>query len=243
MQINFEDFNVRKSNSYVAGTYGLPKNVERYIIQAQGLIGFDIFSGDEISIKNIEGQQICEIVSFNKEGICNLSVLNKNSNSDAKFIKHVLTNSFDKKILLRKLKNKNINFNNATSFNFFNKETKAGDNFNFIVQEDGFVILSAPGEEMEVDSQNVSSDLEVKVKRLNKINKKLEDFLPDPLADTKNEFLIKDSTALAYEVNKDDYIQIIDLYGRHVQILWHLIVRLYKKARSIQLTLLQQDLL
>ena len=30
----------------------------------------------------------------------------------------------------------------------------------------------------------------------------------------KEEFLIKDSSAITYEIKKGDYIQIIDLYGR-----------------------------
>ena len=34
------------------------------------------------------------------------------------------------------------------------------------------------------------------------------------MAKTKNEFLIKDSSATAYEIKKGDFIQIIDLYGR-----------------------------
>jgi uncharacterized protein YcgI (DUF1989 family) len=37
---------------------------ERYMAKAQGLVGFEIFEGDKISIINIEGKQECEIVSF-----------------------------------------------------------------------------------------------------------------------------------------------------------------------------------
>ena len=45
---------------------------------------------------------------------------------------------------------------------------------------------------MIVNEQDVASDLEVKVQRKN-INNKLDYFLPDPLSDTKEEYLIKDS--------------------------------------------------
>ena len=54
MEINLENFNIRKTAPYIAGSQGLPKNVERYIAKGMGLIGIDIFGGDEISIKNIE---------------------------------------------------------------------------------------------------------------------------------------------------------------------------------------------
>ena len=67
---------------------------------------------------------------------------------------------------------------------------------------------------MLVDEQNTASDLEVIITRKNINKNKLESFLPDPLANTKEEYLIKNSSALAYEVKKGDFIQVIDLYGR-----------------------------
>ena len=56
--------------------------------------------------------------------------------------------------------------------------------------------------------------IEIFIKRKNTKQNKLESFLPDPLANTSDEFLIKDSSAITYEIKKGDYIQIIDLYGR-----------------------------
>ena len=41
----------------------------------------------------------------------------------------------------------------------------------------------------------------------------MESILPEPLADSKEEYLIKDSSAFAYEVKKGDFIQVIDLYN------------------------------
>ena len=63
-------------------------------------------------------------------------------------------------------------------------------------------------------SKILASDVEIIIKRKNKKNKKLERILPDPLTTPKDEILIKDSTATAYEIKKGDYIQVIDLYGR-----------------------------
>ena len=50
--------------------------------------------------------------------------------------------------------------------------------------------------------------------RKNNNQNKLDSFLPEPLATPVEEFLIKDSTAITYEIKKGDYVQIIDLYGR-----------------------------
>ena len=214
MQLNLENFKIRRSNPYIAGPIGLAPEEERYIVKARGLIGVEIFEGDKISIKNIEGQQECEIVTFDKDGKNKLGIVGQKTNADAKFIKFILTNSSDNKFLISKLKKRKIDFHNADSFNLFNKETLSGEIEELLVLENGFVILASPGKVMLVDEQGAASDLEVIIKRKNIKKNQLESFLPDPLADTKEEYFIKNRSALAYEVKKGDFIQIIDLYGR-----------------------------
>ena len=214
MEINLENYKVRRSEPYIAGNQGLPDDTERYIAKANGLIGLEIFVDDEISITNIEGMQKCEVTTFDKKGNSNLNIVGLQSNGEADYIKKILSKSDDQKFLLNKLKKKNIDFHNAVSFNFFNNKSLAGESKKFIVFENGFIILSVPGKPMAVDEQDVPSDLEIIIKRKNKINQKLESILPEPLADSKEEYLINHSSALAYEVKKGDFIQIIDLYGR-----------------------------
>ena len=53
---------------------------------------------------------------------------------------------------------------------------------------------------MAVDAQNPATDIEVRVKRKNRINNKSNYYLPPPLADVKDEFIINNSTATSYEV-------------------------------------------
>ena len=67
---------------------------------------------------------------------------------------------------------------------------------------------------MNIDSNEVATDLYIFIERKNKKNLKAEPILPEPLADVKNEILVKDSSAISYEVKKGDFIQIVDLYGR-----------------------------
>ena len=214
MELNLENFNIRRSNPYIAGQIGLAPEEERYIVKARGLTGVEVFKGDKISIKNIEGQQECEIVAFDKDGKNKLDIVGHTKSADAKFIKYVLANSSDNKFLISKLKKRKIDFHNAVSFNLFNKETLSGETKELLVSDDGFIIFASPGKVMLVDEQNTASDLEVIITRKNINKNKLESFLPDPLANTKEEYLIKNSSALAYEVKKGDFIQVIDLYGR-----------------------------
>ncbi len=46
----------------------LPPGVERYVVNGGGITGIQIFPDDEIEIVNNEGNQICEISVFNKDG-------------------------------------------------------------------------------------------------------------------------------------------------------------------------------
>ena len=54
----------------------LPLGVERHVVNGGGLTGIQIFPEDEIEIVNDEGNQICEISVFNKDGKSDLSILN-----------------------------------------------------------------------------------------------------------------------------------------------------------------------
>ena len=77
MDINLDNFNIRKTVPYNAGPIGLPQGEERYIAKAQGLVGFEIFAKDKIFIKNIEGQQICEVAVFDQDGKSSSGLINK----------------------------------------------------------------------------------------------------------------------------------------------------------------------
>ena len=67
----------------------LPPGVERYVINGGGLTGVQIFPDDEIEIINNEGNQICEIICFDKDGKSELD-MNLFWNLTAKCIKQLI---------------------------------------------------------------------------------------------------------------------------------------------------------
>ncbi len=213
MELDLTNFNVRKTDPIILGNAGLSENLERYTLKGEGILGIELSRDDELKIINIEGSQEMEMTFFNENGQ-NETPIDKDFNKNADFIKYVLKNSQDKYSLLNKLNKKSINFNKAKSLNYFDKNTESGTEINLTINKKGFAIFAAPGEPMEVDSFNVATDLQIFVKRKNKNNNKLESILPEPLADSKNEFKINNSSATAYEIKKGDFIQVIDLYGR-----------------------------
>ena len=214
MNIDISKYPVRRSNPIIHGSYGLPTDTERYIVKGQGLIGIDLDKGDNLYFKNLEGNQVCEITIFDQQGNNNQNVIGEKKKIEDSFLKQVLKKSSDKFFLIQKLKNKKINLNNFSSSLLFNESSKRNDSAEISISENCFVVLACPGENMIVGNQNPPTDIEVLVKRINPKNNKLERILPEPLATPKDEILIKDSSASAYEVKKGDYIQIIDLYGR-----------------------------
>ena len=56
---------------------------------------------------------------------------------------------------------------------YFNENSKRNDSENITVNENCFIILACPGENMIVGNQNPPSDIEVIVKRINPKNKSL----------------------------------------------------------------------
>ena len=106
----------------------LPPGVERYVVEGGGLTGIQILPDDEIEIINNEGNQLCEISVFNKDGKSDLAILG---------LKEIKENSEIKKILFKKdetslqallqLKKRNLNIEKSKSSLIFDKETKAGE--------------------------------------------------------------------------------------------------------------------
>tara|TARA_B100000686_G_scaffold335351_1_gene403820 strand:+ start:2756 stop:5095 length:2340 start_codon:yes stop_codon:yes gene_type:complete len=204
----------RKTDPYIAGVSGLMPGEERYVAKAQGIVGFNIYAEDKIQITNIEGMQIAEIVVFNNNGLSDPSIIKQKPSGNAENLKNIIKLDNNNNNIIKKLKKKKFDLNNAKSFTCFTKSSSPNEKINFVSQDDGFILVAAPGQNMSVDKNDAPSDLDIRVFRKN-INKKSNELeLPDPLSDVKEEYFINHSTAFAYEVKAGDFIQIIDIFGR-----------------------------
>ena len=87
----------------------LPPGVERHVVNGGGLTAFQTFPDDEIEIINNEGNQICEIICFNKNGNSDVGILNLKPNNEKNFIRDILE-SKDETILATnyQLKKRNL---------------------------------------------------------------------------------------------------------------------------------------
>ena len=104
----------------------LPPGVERHVVNGGALTAFQIFPDDELEIINNEGNQICEIICFNKDGKSDVGILNLKSNNAKNFIRNIL-NGKDETILAtnHQLKKRNLNISDSKSSIIFDLDTKA----------------------------------------------------------------------------------------------------------------------
>ncbi len=193
----------------------LPPGVERYIVNGGGLTGIQIFPDDEIEIINDEGNQICEILVFNKDGKSELSALNLKKNKLSSDIKKILSKKEESSIIAyRQLLKRNLDISKSEASKIFDKDTPSGEKVKLKSEDKCYCIFAAPGNEMLVHNQNPPTNLTIFVKRSNILNDKEHSIIPDPMYDPSNETNIEKQTAISFEVKEGDYIQIICPTGR-----------------------------
>ena len=144
----------------------LPPGVERHVVNGGGLTAFQIFPDDELEIINNEGNQICEIICFNKDGKSDLGILNLKSNNEKNYIRNILSGN-DETILATnyQLKKRNLKISNSKSSIIFDLDTEPGEKIKLKSKDKCYAIFSAPGEDMDVTKQNPPTDLTIFVKR------------------------------------------------------------------------------
>jgi len=193
----------------------LPLGVERYIVNGGGLTGLQIFPEDEIEIINNEGNQICEISIFNKEGKSEPAILNLKESKDSSEIKKILSKKDeDSLIAAYQLKKRNLDIAKAKSSIVFDKDTSPGEKIKLNTKEKCYCIFSAPGPEMRIHEQNPPTDLTIFVKRAKITKDKEHSIIPDPMFDPLSETNIDRQTAISFQVKEGDFIQVISPTGR-----------------------------
>ena len=193
----------------------LPPGVERYVVNGGGLTGIQLFADDEIEIINNEGNQICEIAVFNKDGNSDLSLLSLKEIKDSAEIKKILSSKDEtSRVAAYQLKKRNLDIKNSKSAIVFDKDASWGEKLKFKSKDKCYSIFAAPGPAMLVHEQNPPTDLTIFIKRANIVNDKEHSIIPDPVFDPLNETNIDKQTAISFEVKEGDYIQIICPTGR-----------------------------
>jgi len=197
------------------GISALPLGVERHVVNGGGLTGVQILPDDEIEIVNDEGNQICEISVFNKDGKSELAILNLKENKSSSEIKRILSKKIESSLAASyQLKKRNLNINASKSAIVFDKNSKPYEKVKLKAKDKCYCIFSAPGQEMIVHEQNPTTNLTIFIKRAKITKDKEHSIIPDPIFEPKSETNIDRQTAISFQVKEGDYIQVISPTGR-----------------------------
>ena len=197
------------------GMSALPLGVERHVVNGGGLTGVQILPDDEIEIVNDEGNQICEISVFNKDGKSELAILNLKENKSSSEIKRILSKKIESSLAASyQLKKRNLNINASKSAIVFDKNSKPYEKVKLKAKDKCYCIFSAPGQEMIVHEQNPTTNLTIFIKRAKITKDKEHSIIPDPIFEPKSETNIDRQTAISFQVKEGDYIQVISPTGR-----------------------------
>jgi len=188
--------------------------MERYIIRGGAVVVIPLAAGDHVELVDPEGLQCAHVLAFNSSGAGCTESLGLTSKIRGDSVAALLqNNSFGSLQIRHKLRAFDVELKDIATAELLTGETIPGSSVSFVCESDCIAMIAAPGENMQVDKQNPTTDLIAWVQR-NQISKNIESALPEPLAEPVQDFAIKAATAQSYEVKAGQYIQTIDVDGR-----------------------------
>ncbi len=199
---------------YRPGVLALPDDTERYVVAGGGSLIVEVEQGDIVTAIDKEGLQPCEIITADRSGRMDASVLDRKSDGDASGFKQILNaNNASAKRAHASLRRRNVDISNARAIELFGIDSNAGHKEKLSVLENGLLIVCAPGAPMDCEQQNTTTPIELFIRRT-RVRKPGEWPLPEPLADPVLELRVHTATAETFTVKSGEYIQIIDVAGR-----------------------------
>ena len=192
----------------------LPHGVERHPVPGGGSRALPVDKGDEITVVDPEGLQPVELVFFAPDGTSDAAMIGAKSAGDAVGLKSVLTQSASGAPVLAALDAAGFDLGKAEAVRLFAEGSHAGDSESFAAQNDGLLIVCAPGGPMQPDAQDAPTDVTLYLRRANPGAGKGGLAPPDPLADPLADFNVQPGQARSYDVKAGQFIQILDVQGR-----------------------------
>ncbi len=187
---------------------------ELYSVPAQGSITINVEPDDQLIFSTQFGQQNCDVFAFDKSGQNTLdSLAVKASDNVINLSEHIGSDKKNGQQISSSLQRRNININKAQGSRVLNQGNQPLDNCELTSSDELFVVICAPGSNMNVEQQIPPTSIDVTLIRAKPVNN--NNFpLPEPLADPRLDIRVNACTAQSYMVNAGEYIQVIDVAGR-----------------------------
>ena len=193
----------------------LPHGVERHPIPGGGSRAIEVRMGDRVVLMDREGLQPGELVVFAPDRRSDAAMLGaKGIGRPTGTIRTLANGSQSGARVLKALAAAGFDIGTGDAVEVFGDGSCAGDMAEFTIGTDGLLIATAPGGPMSPEKQDAPTELILYVNRSHPGNEKPDIGAPDPLADPLQDVNILPGQAMAYEVSKGQYIQILDVKGR-----------------------------
>ena len=192
----------------------LPEGMERHPIPGGGSRAVEIFSGDILTIQDVEGLQPVELVFFAPNGTSDAGMIGAKGGRDPSGLKASLLRHQSGRQVVSALGKAGFDLAAADGTLLFEECSRAGDSTTFTASSDGLLIVCAAGGDMDAHSQWAPTDVVLFIQRHTPIYRKGGAELPDPLADPLVDINIQPGEAKPYMVKEGEFIQVLDVQGR-----------------------------
>ena len=210
------------------GLMMLGPGVERYRVTGGGATVMALDAGDELEVVDPEGRQRCELVAFDASGQSDPGLLGSagadghsnggnGSTGEPAALGILSADLQDARRVRAGLERAGIDLASvraATPLRLLAGDTLPGARARVVAHADVACVVAAVGEPMSAHGGAPPTDLIAYVHRREVDADRAEPLLPAPLVDPSQDFIVRHSTAVAYEVAKGDWFQVVDVEGR-----------------------------
>jgi aminomethyltransferase len=149
------------------GMPALPPGVERYRVAGRGILAVRLHAGDTVTVKDVEGGQVCELVAAGSDGrVDTAGILGVPANADAAGLKSLLGEPGEEAAATRRrLERSGVDLASARALRVFGANSPAGSTAEVVAGRDGILVVGVPGAPMDFDRQDTATPVEVLVRR------------------------------------------------------------------------------
>ncbi|MCY4542751.1 MAG: DUF1989 domain-containing protein, partial [Rhodobacteraceae bacterium] len=193
----------------------LPHGTERYLIDGNGSLTVQVAQGDEILLLDLEGCQPVEVVPFAMDGRSDAGLLGTTSkHCPVATIQTLGGGGQSGRSIQEALNRAGLDLAGADAVRVFGEGSRPGAIKRFTANENGLLVVSAPGGAMQPHKHNAATEIALYIRRARPGEKADRLAPPPPLAKAIVDANVEPGQAYIYEVRKGQYIQILDVQGR-----------------------------
>ncbi len=195
----------------VSGLKPVDRGFESWWVRPGSATAVELRAGDRVTVIDPDGGQVAELTALAPDGRDDLGALGATADAEATVVRALAANGAGDGFV-EELHARGLRPHDARALRLFAEEGRPGASQSFECERDVLLAVAAPGGRL-VDGAPPASALVVEVKR-ERPREEIELELPPPLAEPRLDFRVDKASALAYEVKKGEFIQIIDVKGK-----------------------------